>query len=100
VRGVVVTCSVAGHETSDHWLVWVCGVVVTCSVADHETSDHWLVWVHIPLVYVWNDYHPLEIVVLIQPNNALKGTENTPFIHQFLIMESSMDIIGIYLSSI
>jgi len=35
--------SVAGHETSDHWLVWVRGVMF--SVAGHDTSDHWLMWV-------------------------------------------------------
>jgi len=35
-----VVVSVTGHQTSDHWLVWVRGVVV--SVTGHKTSDHWL----------------------------------------------------------
>jgi len=51
---VYVVVSVAGYETSEHWLLWVYIplVYVVVSVAGYETSDHWLLWVYIPLVYV------------------------------------------------
>jgi len=42
------------------------GVVV--SIAGHETSDHWLALVIRPLAYVGKEYHPFmpsEVAVLI-----------------------------------